>query len=479
MSTATRRRVEGCACGASQGLRWVPVALAALVAAGSALAAPGAARAAIYQIQSSTMGDLSGSRRADGTDIIRRRAHQQLGLNAFDLLGDGSNQLYFVSSFRFSTDFGIEQRDLDANASLQTYDLALLYAYIEAKQLGGLVDMRLGRQYEIDAIDMVLFDGLRVRVDTPWYFGVEALGGIEARNRIGGVSTNPAELDGTLEREVQFDGSIRDTPVRAVYGAGLYLTDLAYTQLDVKFRRIQTLDGSGDVNQQRVGAAFQQRIIEGLHINGSASYDFFLSLLNEARGGIRYRPVHLFEIEASYAYLIPTFDADSIFNVFSWRPMNRATERVRFFFGDDLWAYVGSYQSFVGADNSVTPEDVEGLVSDIGVTVGGRWVVGSQASVGAEFSTQRGYGGDQTFVDAGGQYWFLDGELGADLRLLLAIFDDEQQDRLDGTMFGAQLSGTWRFSELGQVQLLVEHATTQLQPSWMRVFAVVSFDAAL
>jgi hypothetical protein len=432
-----------------------------------------------YQIQSTTMGDLYGHLRADGSDIVRRRVHQVLGVNAFDLLGNGENNLYFVSSFRYSTDFGIEQRDLDNNAALQTHNLALLYAYLEARDLGGFATLRFGRQMEVDAIDMLLFDGLRARFDTPWYFGAELLGGIEARNQLGPITRNPAELDGTLEKSIEFDGGIRDVTPRYVVGAGLYLTDLPYTQLDLKFRRIQMAGDGKDVNQQRAALSFSHRIIEGLFVSGSTSYDFFQELINEGRAAIRYRPIELFEIEASYTYLIPSFDADSIFNVFSWRPLNRANERIRFFFSDDLWVYAGSYQTFFLADDTVTNAPIDGLVEDIGATVGGRWTPSRKGSVSAEFSTQQGYGGAQTFVDVSGQYWFISDTVGADLRLLLALFDDEQRPNLDGTMFGVQAGSTWQFSDFGRLQVLVEHATTQLQPSWLRVFAVVSLDGLL
>lgn len=427
-------------------------------------------------VRSQTIGDAYAHLRTDGTEVPRRRIHQLLGLDLFDLAGDGSNSLFFVSSFRFSGDFGVEQRDLDAGPQLDRQDIAILYAYLEARNIAGFLDISAGRQYEIDAIDMLLYDGIRLRAKTPWYFGVEVLSGVEARNGWGPVSVNSHELDGTIEQLLTENGKTEDAAPRLVLGAGVFLTDLAYTQLEIGFRRIQELSSDGFVNQQRLGGVFSQRIVEGLFVDGSLSFDFYQSLINEIRGGVRYRPIHMIEVEAQYQYLIPSFDADSIWNVFSWRPLNRAQERLRVFFGESLFAYVGTYQSFYGADSSVTQFSVDETVQDLGFSGGARWTVERGTHVYVDFTTQFGYGGDHTMVDVGGQVSFLDNTLALDARLMLILFEDQVQQGLNGTMFGAQISGSWQFAEQGRLQLLVEEASTQLQPAWVRVLALVDLE---
>ncbi len=470
-----------------------PLLLGMLIAVGTLSAPP--ALGVDFEIQSRTIGDIYAHLRADdqlGDDpIARQRIHQLLGFNAWDLMGDGTNSLVFVSNMRVDSDLGILAAELDNNGQLGRHDVSLMYGYLEARDIGGWLDLKLGRQYEVDAIDMLLFDGLKVRAETPWYFAVELLGGLEAINGTGTI--NQQALDGSIEGNPNpcFDDvctgyDVEDPMPRMVIGLGLSLIDLTYTQLDLKFREIVWIgpgvgsDGSeqgyGDnVSQMRVGGSFSQRITEGLFVHGGASYDMYLSLLNEVRGGVRYRPIHMVEVEAGYTYVIPTFDANSIWNFFSWRPINRIEERARFFFGDDLWIHAGAYQSLYSADDTVTLEDVDAEVMDLGMSAGATWIVGRQASVRTDITSQRGFGGDQTFVDLGGSYTFMDGKLGLDARALLIMFESDEQSNLhlNGTMFGGQLGAHWEFHDDMRLNLLLEEATTEVRPVWLRVMAVV------
>ena len=90
-------------------------------------------------------------------------------------------------------------------------------------------------------------------------------------------------------------------------------------------------------------------------------------------------------------------------------------------------------------------------------------------------TTEFGYGGRQTFVDLGGGSRFYGTTFGLDGRLLMIVFEDEQQPRLNGTMLGAQVEGAWYFNG-GKLSVLVEEATSELQPHWLRVLTVVDLD---
>jgi len=466
-----------------------PLLLGLLTALGILVVTP--AFGVDFEVQSRTIGDVYAHLRADdqaGDDpISRHRIHQILGLNAWDLMGDGTNSLTFVSSLRIDYDFGILAEEIDNNGQLALHDASLLYGYVEGRDMWGWLDFKLGRQYEIDAIDMLLFDGAKIRAKTPWYFAVEILGGYEAVN--GTLTVNQQALDGTVEgsprpcfNDVCTGYTVEDPDPKLVVGVGLSLMDLTYTQLDLKFRQIVTLNDhpenevDGDsLSQMRVGGAFSQRIMEGLFVHGGASYDMYLSLVNEVRGGVRYRPVHMVEVEAGYTYVIPTFDANSIWTFFSWRPINRIEERARFFFDDDLWIHAGAYQSLYTADDSVTDQEVEGEVQDIGISAGATWILNHRASVRTDFTTQQGFGGDQTFVDLGGSYSFMDGKLGLDARALLIMFESDDQSNLglDGTMFGGHLGASWQFHDDMRLNLMLEEATTEVRPVWLRFMAVV------
>lgn len=430
--------------------------------------------AADFQIRSDTIGDFYGTLRSDGTEMSRRRLHQMLGLDVFDLAGDGSNNMFFVSSFRFDSDLGIEQEELDRVGQLRRERLSIMYAYFEARDLLGFLGIRLGRQLEIDAVDMLLWDGLKLSFNTPWYFGIEALVGVEARNDFGPVTTSSFEGDGRREGDLTMDGSFGDVSPGLVWGAAAYLRDLPYTHLHVAFREIRNTDDD-DIEQRRIAVAFQQRIMDWLFVEGTASYDFFLGLGNEYRAALRFRPIDWFDGRVQYHYLLPSFSADSIFNVFSWRPINRVEGTGTFEVVPGLSVYGGGYASFLETD-ALGEKVTDRTVQDTGIQAGARWVPGPEGQVWLDGQTQFGYGGDQTFINAGAEWWFLERTIGVDGRVTLILWDDQVQQNLDGTMFGVQAGGTWQFVEGGKLRVVVEEATTELQSSWFRAMGMVEIS---
>ena len=446
----------------------------------------GTAEGATYHVTSRTIGDVYSHLRASWNDddpIRRQRIHQILGLNVFDLGGDGTNRIRFLSSMRLDVDFGVSAEEVQRYRGLEQNQFALMYGYLDWTGIWDFMDLRVGRQYEMDAIDMVLYDGARLRFYPLTYFGVETLAGLEAVDGLG-PTVSSHTVDGTPGGPLLLSGQYGEREARLVVGGGVFTHNLQYTHVDLTYRRIQTLGdgvqseqtGKPGVNQERVGIAASQRVMEGLFVNGGGSYDFFLASMNEILGGVRYRPVFEWEVEAKYHYLLPSFDADSIWNVFSWRPMDRFEERIRWFESEDAWLYAGTYQSFFRADDSVTNEDVSSVVQDLGFTAGGVWRIQPDSHVRIDVTTEVGYGGRQTFFDVGGGTLFRGGAFGLDGRLLLILFEDEQQPRLNGTMIGAQLEGMWNFMEGGKASLLVEEASSELQPHWLRLMAVVDLE---
>src|SRR5262249_32621818 len=146
----------------------------------------------------------------------RRRLTQTLGLEVWDLLEPDADpassygrpdaprlapfQLYFSSQLRVNHDFGeYEQGDiiystgpgmsarttaLDAVPQIGADNLALevLYAYLGARGIGGIVDAELGRQVVVDNLDWYAFDGLHVRVRLPFHLAVEGQAGFLVRD---------------------------------------------------------------------------------------------------------------------------------------------------------------------------------------------------------------------------------------------------------------------------------------------------------
>ena len=117
---------------------------------------------------------------------------------------------------------------------------------IRRSEVDGIPDIRAGRQYEIDAIDMVLYDWRAV--DTARYVGVEALAAL--RNTSFGPTINPHSVDGTPGGPL-LDGRYGEVSRDSLW-VEASLHNLQYTHLDLSYRRIQTL---GSEQPDEVGKA--------------------------------------------------------------------------------------------------------------------------------------------------------------------------------------------------------------------------------
>ena len=117
---------------------------------------------------------------ASGELLSRRRLVQYVNLGVYELLPprkptqlrrayeDG--QLHLVTSMRLRSDFGSYVRRGDDYAArlVQSMDgrqIDVLFAYLEGQNLGGMVDVRAGRQFEMSGLDFFAFDGGWVRAE--------------------------------------------------------------------------------------------------------------------------------------------------------------------------------------------------------------------------------------------------------------------------------------------------------------------------
>ena len=132
----------------------------------------------------------------DGVSFVNRlRFAQYLGLRVYNLIDADAARarrrgrppaLVFVhAQLRFHTDFGGFAPDTAAGepAAQELHDnrFELLVGAVEARNLLGWVDLSLGRQLDSELFDFFLFDGLRARISTPWWFYVESSLGAQVR----------------------------------------------------------------------------------------------------------------------------------------------------------------------------------------------------------------------------------------------------------------------------------------------------------
>lgn len=439
------------------------------------------ASAVQFRVRSQTVGDAYQIVRSDQGLINRRRLHQYLGLDAFDLTGHGDARLNLVTLFRFDADFGLDDEDIDGIVGLQRNQLSIQAAYVEGRELGGLFDFRLGRQMHADAIDFLMLDGVVARAKTPWHLGVEVQAGVEADNRLGSVTSSQFELDGTrlIEDRDDEDRRVvvqRDNIPKIVLGAALVLTDLPWTQGRVGYRR---LVADGKVAQEKVGASFSQRIARRVDLNVSGSYDLYRHDFDQFRAGIGARLTDALDLDLEYVRLVPTFDADSIFNVFNTLPLSDLNGRMRWHFNAEQSMYLGGMVRFFNNDlfpDERLTEPVDRVVNAGGGMAGWSRGFGARGDMSVDLSFEAGYGGTRALLDVSGSWAVIPRVLEFDGRLTGLRFVDELQPGLRAWGAGYQLGAEWLLDSRASVRLAVEHNFNHIQTSQLRVMMVADLS---
>lgn len=447
---------------------WGALAVASVLAVGDA-------HAVNFRVQAETVGDAYQLVTSSNLLINRRRLHQYLGLQASDLLSDGEYALNAAVMFRFDADFGLTDEDTDGISPFRRQQLSVQYAWVDGRDVAGFIDFRLGRQLHADALDYLMLDGLVISFATPWYFGVEVQAGLEVKDGMAGINASSYELDGVRIIAGGGGGEGNDTPT-VVVGAALVTRDLTYTRARVGYRR---LFSDGEVDSEKVGGSFYQRLVAGLHLNALASWDLYNGRFDRLQAGLRWQVTDFFDVEGEYVRLLPSFDADSIFNIFTAFPLNDGNLRLRLHPSDKDRLYVGGMLRFFGnegyTDGALTG-DVDTVVQAYGAMAGYFRRFDKDATLHLDFSWESGYGGDRILGDVGASYALVAGEWVIDGRLTAMSFKDGLQTNLNGFSFGYQLGGRYLIDQKAAVSILVEHNFSQLQSSNLRVYAVVDLD---
>jgi hypothetical protein len=340
----------------------ITVVVAVLASAGSAAAYDATldttATAQAYQLRGPTGDPL----------ISRRRTTETLALSV-DHLGDESRsdapQVFFRARLRVDADFGIDASEAYFDRTnpesrfvpgLAVAPVDLMYGYLEGRRFAhGALGFRLGRQYVIDPLGYYAFDGGWVRVNVPAYFAVEAYGGFEVRAGLplSGVSnTAPGgELGGVLRGDrtgIPFGAypSFEQAGLAPVIATAIESAGPHWLKSRLTYRRAwntgaayvagatgATLDALGlydrpRVSSERVGYALSAQPFEALGVHGDLVFDLVYQRFSTVDVGIESSLDPKVKVSADWSYWQPTFDADSIFNVFGFEPTNDLSARV-------------------------------------------------------------------------------------------------------------------------------------------------------
>jgi hypothetical protein len=569
---------------------------AAAIATVAMLAAAPVARAYDFSIETRIIAQAYDLRsiRLIGPDLElgRRRYTQTLALDLIDLgdLAAGRRKTHkhfgptisFSSYLRVDHDFGdwtqglvltggrfIDATDAVPELRASSLDLDLLYAYLDVRGLvDGAVDVRIGRQLKVDALDWFAMDGVTARVATPFHVAIEAFGGARVRDA-SPLGSYQVELDGTSGADcreyvenLQYDPQhgtyehvlglghgtwtiidrtqgLSDHPrfddtgycpqrdaLMPTYGAAIETNDVHGLYARVVYRRSEsrTVGLLGDptrlqtpcdpadpsagtcgtdlglypnefqpvpkwgVDEERVAATVRANIDwDDGRAQASpwvaARYSLLNGLVDMAELGVRLRyREHALEPEVDY--YVPTFDGDSIFNVFaiepstetrlaySWSPRDgrlRASASVwlRAFQHDDEGKNV---EAGGKVDQPLTSDTAAGFTASGEALIGERWLARVDAY------SDNGYGGLRSGGDAGVR-WHKN-RVTATARGSLVYVATDQIPRLQALTGALQVGGGWQLADGVAVHGVLEEAYDAYLRSDLRALAVLDLAFA-
>lgn len=310
------------------------------------------------EITSETAAQFYEMRSPSGQTIIaRRRLTTTLGIAAYDLGASeadapGAPTLTFRARLRYDADYGGSAEETAANRpdslvpGFSRGPVDLMYGYIEGRRFfGGPLGFRLGRQYVTDSLGWWSFDGGLAKVTTPFYFAIEAYGGLEQR---GGMpfSTSRYERDGIwrgdrtgYDRDPSLYPSFQANDVAPAIGAAVESAGLTWLHARLAYRRVYNTGAStvsSFANTRAAGSSYdgtrisQERV--GYSIDATRStlggakagfaYDLYAKRLANVFASVDWFASPTVTVSVDYDFYQPTFDGDSIWNFFLAMPMN-------------------------------------------------------------------------------------------------------------------------------------------------------------
>jgi hypothetical protein len=442
--------------------------------------------------------------------LSRRRLTQLLNLSVFNLEpeawhgdGDGAggrrgadargadtNVLYVDAALRFDTDFGGytlgRPTGTDEIRELGQNQVDVLYALVGGRRLGGVVDLQLGRQIHFDLVDFYAFDGADVLVRLQRAFAVEAFGGTEVRGELP-VASPVYELDGTSAGSR--DPATRpaqNSALRPLAGAALVLGpdgDLPISAR-VAYRRLWSatadrLAGEPDtgVNDEKLAVTASAQWRRRVFLSGALRYNLLLATLDDEQVALRVRASARQWAGLDMVYLAPTFDGDSIWNVFSSGAYRDLRASWELGLGDALKVYARAFARHFEA----APGETDGS--------GARWAGGGSLGLAwrrargvlrGDATLDDGYGGRKGGLDVSGRWELRPRALELEGRLTGFVWRSDQQASADERfVVGAQAGARWRLGQGVRLHVLAEDNVGTYYLGQYRGLAIVELDAFL
>jgi len=473
-----------------------------LVLAACAGAAP--AHAYDFVLTSRTIGQGYAERRYDAGGaaelLTRRRLTQYLNLSVFNIEPDhwhgpdaDRNLISFEVAMRFDGDFGTYMTHRpggpDAIAELQQSQVDILYAYLLARDVGGHLDVQLGRQLHYDLVDFYSFDGVDAQAHVGRFATAQAFAGTEVRGDMP-LSAPIYELDGTSSGSR--DPATRpeqSSAWRPMVGAALAVDRASPVDLRVAYRKAfsntvdpRPGDPTSGVNHESVSMTADARFRDRVFLSAGARYNLLVAAWDDQQAALRWRLGARHALSAEYSYLAPTFDGDSIWNIFA----AGAYRDFRASYDVDLsprWrAHVrGFYRLFVD------PPGTPAALSD--AMPGGHDAYGGSA--GADLRTVRGRARLDGYAEGGAGGWKVGGFASARWNIRPNLFDvegrltatawrsDDVPQPQDAFMVGGGLGCVYHLGRKMRVHFLGEDNSGTYYRAQVRGLAILEMDVTL
>jgi hypothetical protein len=468
------------------------LAVLALVAA-SAVARPAAAYDFTVGLRTIGQGYQTRGFAANGSNELfsRRRLTQYMDLNVFDIApsrwrgDDGDRNLfYFDASLRFDTDFGgyLISRPTGPNDiyELQQSQFDILYAFLGGRNVGGRVDFQLGRQIHFDLVDFFAFDGGGALFHVTRNFGVEVYGGTEVRGELP-LSAPIYELDGTspgsrdpATRPDQ-GSMIRPLVGAAVVGGsetGPLTARLAYRRIWSATADWQPGEPDTGVNDEKLSLTANATWRNRVYAAGGARFNLLLGEFDDEQLLVKLHTFTRQWVTLEHVYLAPTFDGDSIWNVFSTGAYRDLRGVYEVGLSTEAKIYARGFLRFFTASGRAA-----------GASMGATWRRGRGFMRGDGY-WEDGYGGRKAGVDASARLGIrrafeIEGRLTGYEWRPDATSNVANTPNNGGVSFGAQGGGRWQLGRGVKLHLLAEDNIGTYYKSQFRGLAVVEVDASL
>ena len=458
-----------------------------------------------FELTAETVGQGYQLRAGDGTLVDRRRLTQYVGLSMFnlgptDVYGNPKpeNQLYIELQLRFDAELAdyanlVELSGRTPQEELRQDQLELLWGFVGGKNMAGFLDFKLGRQLMVDLFDYQSFDGLSLQANTRFHVALEAWGGLNVTGaapfdspvfRTDGVALGGNPLGSLAARE--------ESALQPTFGFALKTIGLPWLQARISYLRTmsptenpQPGEPAWGVNEEKLGLTARGNLLHGMIVPWfGLRYDVLAGEIDEIQAGVRVNATKHQAIQAEYVFSAPTFDGDSIWNVFAANAFDdaRLTYDVmlgRFrLFARGFTRFFSTDAGNLGAPTASTGADVA-----YGASLGARLDLGrGYGRLDAYY--QDGYGGITGGADLSGRIRVTgDPLLGSGLsfegRLSYVYFEDDSRTIDHASSLGIQGGARYGFAHGLTVHVAAEENINRFFSSQFRLLVMLDVSYLL